>query len=544
MLVSQRNTVNSRLLRWGRVTEDAEQMQPIGGITSGEVLRVWRKYTGLTVQQLADELRRQEGAPSEDTAVRGSKGGVSDWETGRRSPSPEKVRQIAIALGLNPDEQDAMIGMWRAAGSASALPPRMHWEHNYHPERDRADDVSAQNGPGWVWFRCGPAEGEVTASVGWAPWGDDFTVPATSAGMLVSAPASLPNPPLQVTFSIPAWADFGNGLVPSAVAESLQINAIDGMTLSRGRFVDPPELTDYELTEKVKPDVAWLEKVTKNFKVIWQQFKPQLGAMRPNERVCPLDGARTIQVGWAGVLRVDNRGEYVDQLLLTPEQIKRIRKVGRDLSAEATAHAVNEPNLASAGDRITDNQIENLERRGTIPNSKWIIARLDHVYQLDGQLGIERVNSITAKTKMDKRGNYVIRFPDFWIGPVWLQLRAPDGSNLEDTEATLDLHWGFWRRFQQVRNGTVVTTRKAAPDDERLLAKLPPGWSLAAGTGVAPGAIDINHDWYPATWRAAGRLVEQGVNALWKSGRLKNLSQAEQTALQKYIASPRSSLAL
>lgn len=513
-------------------------MHPDSPVAPGEILRVWRDYIGLTGQELADKLKRLDPAVSpEDATKQGSKGAVANWESGRSSPSPEKVRQIAVALGLNPDEQDAMIGMWRAAGSASALPPRVKWEHNYHPEADRIRDKSAESGPAWVWFRCMPGEGTVSVSVGWAPWGEDFTVPATRAGILVSAPVSLPNPPLQVTFDTPGWADFGNGIVPPGVAEALQIKAVDGLTLTRGRFADPPELNEHE-EKLVKADLRTMERVSGNFKVMWRQLRPRMGAMRPNERVQPLEGAPILEVNWAGSLLTDDRGELIDQLLLTPEQIKRIRKIGRDLSVEAAADAANAENLAEADDYITGNQIENLERRSTVPDRLRIIARLDHVYQLDGYLGIERtLNSITAKTKIGPEGLCAIRFPDFWIGPVWLQLRAPDGPGQADAEGKLVLRWGFWRRLQQVRHGTIVTTRKATADDEKLMAYLPPGWSLAAGTGVVPGAVDINHDWYPATWEAARKLVLQGARALWGSGRLKNLSLTERVAMHYYIRS-------
>jgi len=466
-----------------------------------------------------DELVRfEQQSMGEDVIKASSKGTVSNWETGRRSLSPERVRQIAIALGLSPDEQDAMIGMWRAAGSTSALPPRVRWEHNYHPEADRRGDPCAQGGPAWVWLRCGPGDRSVTVSVGWAPWGEDFTVPVTRTGMLIHAPASLPNPALQVTFSTPSWADFGNGIVPPDVVDRLQIKAVDGTTLSRGRFVDPPELDEAEIKE-VKPDLDAMQGLSGKFNVLWQQIKPQLGAMRPSSRVQPLDGAQLMQTNWMGVLRTDDRGELVDQLLQMPEQIKAIRKLGRSLSAEAAAQGANTVEPAGVDDQITANQIETLERSGTLPDSARIIARLDHVYELDGYLGIERVFS-SRTARIDQKGLCAIRFPDFWVGPVWLQIRAPERPDQETVEAALNLYWGYWRRLQLVKHGTIVTTRKAVADGEKLMVHLPRGWSLAAGTGAVPAAIDINHDWYPASFTAAAKLIYQGFKTLKDAGRL------------------------
>lgn len=502
-------------------------------IAPGEVLRAWRDYAGLTTLQAAVELKNISSRLSpEGEPAHASKGTIGNWETGYSSPSPEKVRQLAAALGLSPDEQDAMCGMWRAAGSASAVPRRSLWQHNYHPEPSRAGDVSAQNGPAWVWFRCPPSRSAVSVSVGWAPWGDSFTVPATRGGMLVSAPISLPNPPLQVNFSSPAWADFGNGVIPPEVAERLEIMTVDGVMLTRGRFSDPPELNEEELSGKIQQDlelqdVGLLDRVASSFKIRWQQLRPHLGAMRPNATVQLLEGARTVEADWEGTLQVDYQGALVSQLLLPLKQIRDIRKKGRGSSVELTASTANAKDLAEKEDHITGNQVENLERRGTIPAKKWVIARLDHVYQLDGHLGIERTHSFSGvRPTIDKDGFYVIRFPDFWIGPVWLQLHAAHAVSPPKSDGTLDLRWGWWRRLQQVRHNTIVSTRKAAADSEPLRAKIPPGWRITAGTGIVPGAIDINHDWYPTSWHATRMLIREAFTSLRNSGHLKDLPRS------------------
>lgn len=446
---------------------------------------------------------------------------MSQWENGHRSPGPAMVRRVAIALGFTPDEQDAMVGMWRAAGSVRALPPRAKWEHNYRPEADRVNDPTAEGGPAWIWFRCVPGQRAVSVSAGWAPWGEDFIVPATRSGMLASAPASLPNPPVQITFSTPGWADFGNGVVPEGITDALEMKTFAAMTWPRGRFADPPELDEAE-EAKVKPYLKGMQWFSETrIHVLWQQVKPHLGAMRPSNKVQPLEGAKVLQTGWTETLRTDDRGELADQLLQTPEQIKRIRRIGRGMSAEAASQAVSAAEVAGEGDQITANQIETLERSGTLPKSARIIARLDHVYHLDGYLGIERVfSSATTKARVDKNGLWSIRFPDFWIGPVWLQFRAPEVPGKESAVGTLDLYWGRWRRLQLVGHGTVVTTRKAAASGEMLKVRLPQRWNLVAGTGAVPGAIDINHDWYPVSLRAAGEIFFDGFNTLKRAGRL------------------------
>jgi transcriptional regulator with XRE-family HTH domain len=443
---------------------------------------------------------------------------VANWESGTRSPSPAVVRKIAEALHLDSEEQEALVGLWQAAGSVAALPPRPYWEHNYYAEGGR---------PAWLWLRCRLGGDSVTASVGWGPFGEDFLVPATAGGLLAHGPASVPNPPLQVTFNEPSWADFGNGVVPEGVIDRLGMQAVAGTVVARGRFVDPPELSEAELNRFSDAEAALsrVRIVSSKFRVLWdERVKPYMGHMRPNTTVQPLDGARIVETSWAGDLRTD-RGELVSQLLQPLERIKTIRRTGRNLSARAAAELANAPEADSAPkevrpeEYITDNQIEALERNGHVPDSLWIIARLDHAYGLDGHLGIDRIRS-SSRVRVDEVGRHVIDFPGFWVGPVWLQLRVPEGEKQRAMEGEIDLYWGSWRRLQQVRHGTVVTTRKAVPDRDPLYARVPRGWTFVAGTGLVPGAIDINHDWYPISFRHAAKLAAKYFDMLRRKGRV------------------------
>jgi transcriptional regulator with XRE-family HTH domain len=491
-------------------------------VTPGEILRVWRQHAGLTQRELADKLAQlHEESPDERAVPVSGPTTLLQWEKGSRSPHPVMVRRLGEALGLSPDEQDALIGMWRAAGSVVALPPRPRWEHNYQPESDRKQHPDAQGGPAWVWLRCASGVDTVLVSVGWGPWGEDIRVPATRSGMLASAPFSLPNPPIQVTFTQPSWADFGNGVVPQGVSDRLQIKRFVAANLAHGRLVDPPELSPKEEAE-VKLGLIgmkWLGESKVN--IFWSQIKPRLGAMRPSDEARPLEGVTIVQTNWTDPLLTDGQGDLVDQILQTPAQIKSIRKAGRNLSAEAAAQAVNSEDLADEYDTISSNQIENLERRGTIPVSPRIIARLDHVYGMDGYLGIERVfNSRAKMIQVDKKGRWIIRFPEFWIGPIWLQLRAPGRLGEEGSEGRLDLYWGPWRRLQMVKDATIVTTRKSTARNDTLLARPPKGWNLIAGTGAVPGAIDINGHWYPTSLKTAALIFMDGYNALKEAGQL------------------------
>jgi transcriptional regulator with XRE-family HTH domain len=517
-----RKTVNIGSVARVRLVVEGWPVTSTEVVTPGEILRVWRQYAGRTLQEVVDDLARLHIASPDARAVKVKRpNNLSQWENGSRNPHPVMVRRLGVALGLSPDEQDALLGLWRAAGSVVALPPRIRWEHNYQPESDRKHHSAAQGGPAWVWLRCASGADKVSVSVGWGPWGEDIRLPATRSGMLASAPFSLPNPPIQVTFSQPSWADFGSGKIPQGVSDRLQIQRFVAANLAHGRLDDPPELSAVEEAE-VKhglDGMKWLGESKVN--ILWQQIKPRLGAMRPSKEPRPLQGATIVQTNWTEPLRTDATGDLIDQFLQTPAQIKAIRKNGRNLSAEAAAQAVNNANLVGEDDVVSSNQIENLERRGTIPTSSRIIARLDYVYGMDGYLGIERVfSSRSMKTQVNKDGQWTIRFPEFWIGPIWLQLRAPKRLSDEGGEVQLDLQWGPWRRLQMVRDATVVTTRKSTPENDVLLVRPLKGWNLIAGTGLVPGAIDINGYWYPVSLPRAAAIFMDGYRALKNSGHL------------------------
>jgi transcriptional regulator with XRE-family HTH domain len=517
-------------------------------ITAGRVLYAWRKFSGLTQGELAAAV-----AELDPKAKVSAKNTVTGWERESRGLTPQKIRLIAQALGLDLDQKHAMVGMWWSAGSSAAIVPRTYWEHNYHDEggpdwlwmREEREEKPAQEGPGddgvsvrklpeqdiehqtayqivpprsggpvWVWMRhTGGAPVGVTA--GWGPFGAFFEVPNTAAGALIVAVGSLSNPPVQVTFKKPAWADFGNGVIPQGVLDLLGIQALDSVEIIGRRFDDPPGLDEKEFND-LREGLGPIATTANRINIGLEKFAKQMGAMRPDKRPQPLEGARVVEAGWDGALKVDGQGELVSQLLQPPERIKDIRKVARNMSAISAARLVNA--VSGQDGRITDNQIETLDKSGHLPDIRNIITRLDYVYGLDGYLGIER--TVNAQAVLIRQGECQITFPDYWVGPIWLQLRAPAGNDQATVQGRLELHWGHWCRVQIVEHGTVVTTRKSSPSDPALHVLLPPGWRLAAGTGVVPGAIDVNHDWYPLTWRSAIQLAKDGYETLRAAGRI------------------------
>jgi hypothetical protein len=154
------------------------------------------------------------------------------------------------------------------------------------------------------------------------------------------------------------------------------------------------------------------------------------------------------------------------------------------------------------GHAVTASALRAYEETGVVPAVECFFSRLDAVYGADGRLGLDVVHDSRSRYPRDG-----IRFPAYWQGPVWLQVRG-DG---EDASGLVDLVWGPWRRRQYVLAGTVLTTRRAAHDMPPLTCELPAGWHARAGVGAIPAGLDINHGWYPKDIGAAWGLITSHV---------------------------------
>jgi transcriptional regulator with XRE-family HTH domain len=68
-------------------------------------VRAWREASGMTAEQLASEV----GVPA---------GVVAAWEEGRAAPETHQVGQLALALGVTPEELRAAVSVSQAEGEA------------------------------------------------------------------------------------------------------------------------------------------------------------------------------------------------------------------------------------------------------------------------------------------------------------------------------------------------------------------------------------------------------------------------------------------
>jgi transcriptional regulator with XRE-family HTH domain len=450
----------------------------------GRVLQAWRDYAKLSLSELAE--RAHLGIST-----------LSMWEHGARgrrtAQSLGTARKIADALDLSPDHSAAMIGLWQSGNSVDAQPPRQFWAHNY-PGPSR---------PAWAWLRPSNGHAETVAKLWWGiSLQRQLILDRPPTGIFVQFPATVPNPALEIRFSRPGWADFGLGEIPAEVAETLGIKLIDAYDIVRSRIPPGIPAADGE-PRHLRPWIAQVREAAEQIGFRWPLFAPQVE--RADRRWAPRQLANSTPEAAPNGLTTDSRRTIVTQLLMTPGQIQRLREargLGRHAASAAATALLPEQ-------RVSPKMLEILETEGRLPEVKAMVSRLNMIYDADGHLGVERVFS----THFAPAGNtpYVsIPFPDFWLGPVWLQFSAPE------TGATglAELSWGLWQCQHIVHSGAVVTTRRAPNGARPLRARLPSGWNLVAGIGIVPGAFDINHDWHAASLQAARVILSDILTAV------------------------------
>lgn len=438
----------------------------------GQLLRAFRENAAITQHTLAGLLHVSEAH-------------LSMLENGQRG------RRAAGTIGVIGLADDALRGgsvleqLWRAAETPLALPASTDWHYN----------PLEAGGPGWIWLRSAMSN---PARVGlhWGVFQGTCVVPPSDDGIFVSFPISVTNPAIEVRFHPGGgWADFGAGVIPAGVAKALELTILAPGELLEEHSpeqhpVDPSR--DHSWFEGLNQIVRRLEPLLYGVGIAWALIQPHISVMRPKQPMYALDGRKLGKIRQVGPR----------ELLVSGDQLKMIREA-RGLSRAAVARHVT---LSMPAAPVSVETIDALEHESirALNGTEQLVPRLDMLYGADGRLGIERTYPPAVLS------GHTIRFPTYWRGPIWLQANAAN----PDTDGWLDLTWGHWRRRQRVTSGVVVTTRKSELNQGSLRVQVPPGWSLTAGIGAVPTALDINRGWTPASSRAAVNLLLDGFTKI------------------------------
>lgn len=463
----------------------------------GEVLRAWREYAGVSNAQLAHDL------PA-------SPASISMWESGERAARASsrlpQISAISKALGLPEDQAMALEGMWSSAGTVTVVPPRTRWAHNFQEPPTSA----------WAWVRpYGVGEYAMAALQVTNWWGEalqgsrKFT--CGPSGVFLLYAATVTNPPLEVSLETAGWVDFGRGRIPVDVAASLGAVVIDAREIITFSMpVDPPLAPEHR--REAHGTLRKARDVALALGLGWRIFTPHLGMIKPQHATHSLDGSSLQPSASPGETVTDSEGRVERHALMSAAQLRALRE-GRGLSREQVVAKINA--LLDPRNPVTTHSIETIEAAGKFPDVPALLAALDHVYACDGRLGLDRIfDSIAERPGPGNR--YAIRFPAYYVGPVWVQATGRDANDI----GVVDLTWGAWRRRQRVRSAMLLTTRKARPDSVPLNVAVPRGWRVVAGTGAAPTAADINHGWHPVSIRAGIAMLREGVEAIIASQKI------------------------
>jgi transcriptional regulator with XRE-family HTH domain len=125
---------------------------------------------------------------------------------------------------------------------------------------------------------------------------------------------------------------------------------------------------------------------------------------------------------------------------------------------------------------------------GAMPRRRFLRSRLDVVYEAGGWATDETVDVHGARERFE------LRFPEFWVGPVWFEVHAVTSTRCC---ADVRLRQGTRAQALRVAPGARLAAERRRRDAEPYLVTCPPGWTVRAGLGIRPEAVVVDLDPYP-----------------------------------------------
>lgn len=388
---------------------------------------------------------------------------LSLWERGSRPVPQSAVVAIDNALRCG----GALTDLSFALTTPQVSDGRAVWMHNF----------PAESGPVWTWIRT-PNVTATTAEISWGPWRAAIEVP-TGDGVVVTAPFSIPNPAAVVDVVGGGWVDFGRsdptGLAPAPIVAGLELvrptedrnNTLRLLSDHFRTLLDRAGRSSVELARFLGIDIDVVDSVV--------GVRHSASAI-PTLSAADADGSSPGVIG-ARFLRA---------------------RTARALSwNDVVALCAKLPGADQLG-KVTLAAVRSFESGG-MPRVRELVARLDTCLRLDGHLGVVELGT--------GNGAQEIRFPEYWVGPVWIGVAGA-------TDVDVELRWGDYRRLFRAASPVRVTCRKSVPGRDPLLVRAPAGSSVSWGVGHDSGAVDVNADWLPVETSSQVRLIDTALELL------------------------------
>lgn len=409
--------------------------QPALVETVGPLLRMWR--TGV-LQMSAREMA---------SALHVWPSTVSQWESDARRVDPAALRSVReLAEGRGGDLGQLL----DRAGTPRALLAAHRWEHNFPAD---APGVLA-------WVRSTEPNSVSKVQVNWGILQATIERNAGSSGLLLYGPGGVTNPRLVVDLEVEGWCDFFVG-EPSA---DLGIDLVAVASLLQAGSHRSPFSVFFarHVRDNLPPDTEGIASVLGANQTLIE------GVMAEHE----LQDERVTTIAAADVADVAD-------VARTPEASIRQARSGYRLSQQELADMVEK----QTGRFVTQDAVSRLER-GLDVNDHLMTAAIDRTLGADGRLTRSLLKNVIE-------GSAVIKFPTWWVGPIWIRVDQP---------ALVSLTWPpYAKRLRVESGGTVLYTRCADPATPLEITVTPNSVTASVGLGRHPGAVDINDQWWPAS---------------------------------------------
>jgi transcriptional regulator with XRE-family HTH domain len=361
---------------------------------------------------------------------------VTQWEHHQRRPDQQTIQ--ALDRGLR--AAGAFVDFSAALGTTAGLPSRLRWEHNFR----------GGPRPVWVWLRTADSKPQ-SVRVGCGALTDSFVMHPSKHGLLVTSPSSLSNPETWVEFERHGWADFGTGVIPNGLG-------ISNRPFARTARIANREQGHADMAAALIGHDSWRRRV-----VTVLGRKTGLYRDAFSDQRLP-----------ATVHDVRNPPANTDAGMVDLRQLRLARNLSQAELAEQVRRLAQAP--------LSADTIGALELGKSIRSIN-LLPAIDQVLRADGYLYSQTIHSRAIP-------GAPIRFPDFWVGPVWFRFHGPAGS---DSMALLQ--WGGWQKRILVTNGTTVHCRKAHEGRSLVEVDVNPSWFVEAGIGRSSASHDIQRNW-------------------------------------------------